>query len=722
VTRPGGRPGDRSVPRPRLLQAAAALVALLVLAGPAAAAAQEVTDDTDVRLVVSSLTGVLGPGSLALNEDDPLARPEPPLDLELRVLVENAGPTPLDSLRVVLELFPAAPSRADLTAAFEGELTGQPNVHEVAVHDGAALGTGAIAGIADTFEHDEVTVWSEDGGVHPLRLTVLRGTDVLAQTTTAVVWIGRTVESPLLTSMIWPIDDSPWRTVQGAYPAGADRAILPGGRLDTLLRVLERRPEARVVVAPAAHLLEDLRDRADGFTALERQPDGSVEARTVEPEDADARRSNDTLTRLRAVAQQLPFAPVTSAYADADLAALADSGLTELAAEAAVEGRRRLQLLLDRPPDAGTHLAGGRLDPSVLDLLPGDQLLLPPDAVAPDADLANGSRGALRPLRSSSGRLLTGLVGDPQTTAALAAAPTAAGPVVDAQRVVAESAAAYFERPGTADRAHVILPPVTWSPAPELLTGILDTLSGAPWIELTTPDVQAAVGDRSERASTLAVRHDHRFAPDLTDALEETTTALGSARAAVTTESPTVGGRNPRELHDTLLRATSRWYRDTGAGEADALVRDVRRAVDETFGDVTVASGTQVTLTSDSGQIPITLQRTRGGPITVRVEVASQGRLVWPDGRRSEPLVLTEGATQTVAFRTRALSTGTFPVTVRVTDPSGEHELERTRLSVRSTAISGPALSATGLAVLALLLAGARRRRRPRKHHLEVVD
>jgi MYXO-CTERM domain-containing protein len=106
----------------------------------------------------------------------------------------------------------------------------------------------------------------------------------------------------------------------------------------------------------------------------------------------------------------------------------------------------------------------------------------------------------------------------------------------------------------------------------------------------------------------------------------------------------------------------------------------------------------------------------------VRVEVASQGRLVWPDGRRSEPLELTDGVAQTVSFQTRALSTGTFPVTVRVTDPTGEHELERTTVSVRSTAISGPALSATGLAVLALLLAGALRRRRPRRSHLEVVE
>jgi hypothetical protein len=702
----------------------ALLTALVAVLSPALPAdAQPGSDDADVRLVVSSLTGVLGPHSLVLGEVDPLDRPEAPLDLELRVLVENAGPSPLDSLRLVLELFPASATRADLTAAFEGEPTGQPRVHELPVHEGAPLAAGAVAGLAETFEHDEVAdVWAEDGGVHPLRISVVRGTDVLAQTTTAVVWVARPIESPLLTSLVWPIDDTPWRTVRGAYLAGADRAIHPGGRLDTLLAVLERRPEARVVLAPAAHLLEDLRDRADGFTVFERQQDGSIEARTVEPEEPEARLANDTLTRIRELTQQLRHPPVTGTYADADVAALAAGGLTDLAAEAAAEGRRRLQQLLDRPADAGTHLVTGRLRPDVIDLLPGDQLLLPADAIADPPTLGAGSsREGLRPLRSSSGRLLTGLVADARTTAALGAAPGPAGPVADAQRVVAETAAAYFDHPEVPDRTLLVLPPEPWAPSAELVSRLVDALSDAPWLELTTPDVQAATGHRTDQALTLAEPESDPLPDALVSALADTTAALDAVRGSLTVEAPSVAGRSPRELHDTLLRATSRWYAEAGTTDAEALVRDVRRAVDETFGDVVVASGTQITLTSDSGQIPITLQRARGGPITVRVEVASQGRLVWPDGRRSEPLELTDGATQTVSFRTRALSTGTFPVTVRVTDPSGEHELERTTLSVRSTAISGPALSATGLVVLALLLAGALRRRRPRRSHLEVV-
>jgi hypothetical protein len=717
-----GGPGPAGGRRRRSILPVVALLAATLVVGAAGAvppAAAQPTDDTDIRLMLSSISGILGPSSLEVGDDNPLDRPDPPKDLELRLLVENAGPEPIDALRVVVELYPAVATRADLTAAYEGDPAGQPQVHDLPVRGAGTLEPGAIAGVADTFAHGDVTLWTEEGGVHPLRLSVVRGADTVAQLVTSVVWVGSAVTDPLLTSVVWPIDDAPWRTVRGAYVAEADRVIQPGGRLDTLLATLERRTEARVVLAPAAHLLEDLRDRADGFTVYERQPDGSVEAREVEPEDQAARRANDTLVRLRELAARLTYPPVTGTYADADLVALSDGRLRELAGEAAVEGRRRLQRLLDRAPDAGTHLVGGHLDPGVLDLLPGDQVLLPAHTVEADG---NGRPGAdLRPLRSASGRLFTGIVADRPLTAALATAPGPGGPVADAQRIVAETAAAYFDHPQIPRRTLLMLPPDDWGPSAELITRLLDGFARAPWIELTTPDVLATQGYQGNRPLVLAEPEAEPLPPSFATALADTSSALDAARAAVTSEAPLVGGRNPRDLHDTLLRATSRWYRATGSNEAEALVRDVRRAVDETFGDVVVASGSRITLTSDSGQIPVTLQRTRGGPITVRVEVASQGRLVWPDGRRSEVLELADGTAQTVSFRTRALSTGTFPVTVRVTDPSGEHELERTTVSVRSTAISGPALSATGLLVLALLLAGALRRR-PRRSRLEVVS
>ncbi len=246
---------------------------------------------------------------------------------------------------------------------------------------------------------------------------------------------------------------------------------------------------------------------------------------------------------------------------------------------------------------------------------------------------------------------------------------------------------------------------------------MLSGLADATWLDLRDATSVAGLVGQVDRATLAAPA-----APTLTaDQAERLSSVVGdlTAAAAARGQEPRLGDREPAELRDQLLRSTSRWF-PAGSGEADALVDDVANAIDRTLSEVNIASGSLVTLTSDTGTIPVTLQRGEGGPLAVQVEVTSQGRLAWPEGRRSETLVLEEGTTQTVTFETRALSTGTFSVSVRVTDPSGRIELDRTTLSVRSTAISGVALSSIALLVVVLLLAGVLRRR-PRRRALELV-
>ncbi|MEX2504981.1 MAG: DUF6049 family protein [Egicoccus sp.] len=709
---------------PRRYLALLVLGLLVIAVTPVAAQTDDDTTTTagSLRLVVSQLEGVLGPGTAEVNtaDLDPRMDSLAVEELSLRVLVENVARTPLQGLRLVIELHPAVTSRGQLQQALDEGAPTEPAqvLHDDLIHDGHALGSGTVAGISASFPPDEVA-W-DGSGVYPLTVAVLRGTDVVAQADTAVVWLDRLVSEPLLTSMVWPIDDRPWRGATGSYPHAVDQPVTPGGRLDVLLRTLERNADAPVVLAPSVHLLEDLADRADGFTSVARNPDGSADTVLVDAEDPPAELARRTLQRLRGVAGGLPFSPITGTYADADLGSLVQHGgaLDDLAAEAAVEGRRRMPRLLERAPDAA-YLAGGLLTPEVLDLVSGDVVLLPAAAVE---QTRATSTTALHPLRSSSGRLLTGVVADRRLTTSLGAPPSESGPVVDAQRIVAETAQAYFQGAGTAPRSLLLLPPDTWAPGAELAERLLRQLESAPWLVLTTPSNQATLGRLSDQPLQLLTLPTPVLDAGFATALEQATVELGAVGSALPEDATTIGGRRPDELRDTLLRATSRWYHDGARGEAEALVRDVHRTVEETFGEVVVASGSRVTLTSDTGEIPVTLQRTRGGPIAVRIEVASQGRLVWPDGQRSETIVLEEGAAQTVSFSTEALSTGTIPVAVRVTDPSGTHTLERTTLSVRSAAISGPALAATGAAVLLLLLAGALRRRRPPRPRLEVVD
>ena len=696
-------------------------------AGPAMADSHDTDDPSSLRLTVTELSGVLGPGSLPPpSEETPDVTPVSH-DLEVRALIENDGPVVLDALQFVVEVHPEVSNAQELARALRGDLSrsGQNvHVHTQPIREGGPLRPGEIAGLQDLFTRSEV-LWAEDaGGVHPVRIAVTRGTDVLTEAVTAVVWLAESPEHPLSTTMVWPLDTAPWRAAGGTYPAGADREMRTGARLDVLLSTLERAGGAPVTLAPAPHLLEDLSDRADGFVALERLEEGALESRVRRAGDPEAQASAEALRRIRELAGSLPFAPVTGGYADSDLEALTagSAALREMAAVAAVDGRRRLQLQLGREVDATAHLVGGPIGQRVLDLLPAETLLLPAAATTDVAAGPPARSASLQTVRSPSGRLLTAAVADPHLESALAAPPDPAGAALTVQTVIAHTAVVYLQEPAVDQRSLLLLPPRRWDPPPRVAADLLAELREATWLRLSSPTQLVNNGRRAAGSIELATPTEPTFPDELATALTNASIGLDAARAALPEGTSRLQDRSPVELEDELLRASSSWFRGTSSGEAEAaaLIRNVQRTVDATFGDVTVATGA-ITLTSDTGQIPITLQRSRGGPIAVVIEVASPGRLVWPEGRRSDPLVLAEGSSQTVSFATEAVSAGTFPVTVRVTDPTGIHELARATLSVRSTTISGPALFATGGIIVMLLLAGALRRK-PQRPALEVVD
>ena len=692
-----------------------ALVALVALVLPATA--QDTDDLPDVRLSISGLTGVLGPGSVDLPEEgdrDPQNVPEPTTSMALRVLIENRGEQDLQALRLVTEIHPAVTSRSMLRQALNGDLATDPlTIRDPALADGGTLAGGEVAGIAEEFDPSEVA-WAADGGVHPVRISVTRGTQVLDEVVTAVVWLTNRPPEPIQTVMVWPIDEAPWRIAGGEYDAGGGRSIRTGERLDSLVRALEVASGPPVVLAPAPHLLEDLRDQANGFILRERLDGGNVEPRQVETEDEEARQANDALRRLRDVAGASPYAPISGSYASADLSALHATGNApsrNLASEAASVARQRLQLELDRSPSGVVHLMDGPVTAPVLDLIPGEQLLVPYDAtILPDAEFDPDLGPTLHQLQSPAGRALTAMVADPYLTELVSEPDVAAGPVAASQRIMAETAMIHFEAPSTSGRTLLLMPRPDWDPGLDVATLVLEQLQDANWLELTSPEAAATDARRSPADLELRAPEAPDFPSGFATELDAAIIELEAAQTTLTEGASTIGGRDRTTLQDALMRSTSQWLRSDDQAAAEPLVRDVRRAVSDLFGAVRI-SDASVTLTSDSGQVPITLQRTRGGPINLQIEVASQGRLVWPDGRRSEVLTLDEDSSTTVSFATEALSTGTFPVTVRVTDPSGAVELQSTTLTVRSTAISGPALTGISSVVVILLLIGGLRRR-----------
>lgn len=723
--RDAGHPATSLPPRGGLVRTAALLVAMalgVVLAVTPEAVAQQTATEPSASLTVSALEGVLGPGTAPVPEDPGEERVYAE-DLELRVLVENDGPVPLTAAQLVVEVHPPTLTRGLLATALDGELGGPAlHVHTQPLRTDGALAPGAVAGLTEAFTPQEVPWAGDAGGVHPVRIAVTLGTRVLDEVVTAVVWLQEPVAEPVLTTFVWPVDTAPWRGPGGQYPEGIERETRPGTRLDGLVRGLERGPSnVPVVLAPAAHLLEDLSDRSDGYTARVRTDQGQLESRAVSASSTSAADASDLLRRIRSVASDLVLAPVSGSYADADTPALlaGDDTLTELGAITASDGRRRVQLQLGTEVDGATHLVLDRIDEQVLDVVPGETLILPASAtdlppIGSDPELGQ----PVRRMAAPSGRLLTALVGDPYLSASLDALDSDAGGVVAAQRVVAETAMHYLTAPADADRGLVLLPPRTWAPPGAVAEELLLRLGDAGWLRFVGPNQLATEAQRDPRTIALVPPLEGPLTPVIAAELSQTWQALDAAVGASPPGSTRLGDRPVAQLREDLLRSTSRWYRDPREGEALALIRDVQRTVDATFGAVSLAAAS-VTLTSDTGEVPVTVRRDRGGPILVTVQVESQGRLLWPEGRTSEILELEEDGSTTVTFPTRAVSTGTFPVTVTITDPQGTQVLARDTLSVRSTALSRPALTAMAVLVIVLLLVGSLRR--PERPRLAVV-
>ena len=133
---------------------------------------------------------------------------------------------------------------------------------------------------------------------------------------------------------------------------------------------------------------------------------------------------------------------------------------------------------------------------------------------------------------------------------------------------------------------------------------------------------------------------------------------------------------------------------------------------------LSLAGSRTVTLTSRSGQIPVTVQNARSVPVDVVLRLRSS-ELTFPGGRTRFLLHLTTRAHES-AIPVSTLTSGATTLEVSLLSPRGDVVLSSERLSIHSTAISGVGVGLSIGALLVLAIWWARsyarhRRRSPRK-------
>ena len=687
--------------RGRLRATALAVLLLLILpvmtalgptAGPALA-----QDTVSARVTLAAIDPLVASGTEA----------------GFAVVVEHTGDAPWTRLEVVAELHGALGSRSALRAALAGG--GVPPLAQRSVTPApspAAVRPGGVVRITGAVPLTGAALSGPTNAVHPLRLQVLADGVEVGRIDTAIVRIGAQPTNPLATTLVWPFTAPPARAPDGDPSALLDPLTVDGGRLDVLISSLaglssDSSLTSGIALSVPAHLLEDLTQRADAA------PSG--------PADEAALRAALLLARLRTVVRAQPVGPLITPYADTDLGRLLSSGpeVAPLAARAVLEGAGRLPLLIGRDATP-VHLLDAPVAPAVLDLLPTRTVLVPHAALEePDLALDVPLGEPIRALRSPTGRIVIALVGDPYITLALGASTRdlPGDPVRSAHEIMVRTAMVHLEAPGRPGRALVLLPPPGFDPDRRFAAELLERLAAAPWLEpepaagLSATNLQTGVAEPARLLTAPSEPLPSRLVSALTSTRRDLELLAGAVdvEAGEPDDLIAVGGRALRDASDELLRAASRAYARDVDG-AVALLAGVRAGVDEAFGALTLTVN-DVTLTDRDGTVPIGVARDGGVPLRVRIEVSGPAALTWTDGRVRE-LSVAPGEARAIEVPVRSGATGRFPVTVRVTDPSGQRVLATDVVGVRATAVAGPALALIGVTVLVLTVVGTLRQRR----------
>jgi hypothetical protein len=663
-----------------LAAAALSVCALLALMLAPPATAQT---ESRVTLEVARFTGVL----------------EPTEDFRARIRVRNHTRADVDDLRVVVTLHRAARSRFDYQQAVdEGEVGRVLDASSVALDPVPPGGTRTID-LERTAAELGFTGRAPGYGVYPLRVAVTDEGEVVDEVVTSVVLTPTEVEAPVRVGVVWPLDAPPaLRPDDDVVVRRLAPQLAATGRLDDLVEAAAAHPTVPLTLAPSGLLLEQV-------------------AALAAVDDLAGRQAATFLERVRDVAQRPNADLLALAYGPADLVALTRGGLGTEAARHITVGRVTVENLTGARPERGLLWPPDGLNPATLAeaLSAGvEAVILGEGYLEIPADRSlQFSPGPVRRLRTAAGASVSALVPDPWLEETLQRRGAPHGAAVAAQRIVAETATVYFERPFADEtRGLLLAPPQVWVPAPGVADALLDGFADAPWLRL-------------ERASALpgAVASDGTVALDYpeeararelsqayVEELEDARGVLGSLATVLPPDSDL-----PARFDRLLLAAASVGYREPlRTPEGRALVGAVTRGVAELYDAVAVVESVPVTLTSIEGQVPVTLRSDAPVPLEVQVRLVSTRYRFAGDG--TQRVTLAPGEVTTLAFTAEALTPGgTYPIAVVVEDGNGTIELAQGTVVVRSTAYSIAALVLTGGAAVFLLVwwvRDARRRRR----------
>ncbi|MEP6973099.1 MAG: DUF6049 family protein [Actinomycetota bacterium] len=616
--------------------------------------------------------------------------------LELAIRADNEGATAIGDLTLGVTIGSAVRSRT----VYESSLTDGPGlpIFATAIPEKGTLEPGSSRRFR-TPPLDLSTVGEISTGdslVYPLRVDLRSGATQIAAVDTALIFLVRTPEAPLLISttieLTAPIAFGPdGRLADSSFEA----AIAPKGTLGAEVAALDRMAGESfgaidVVVEPA--LLDQLSRMADGYERV----DGS----TVANETGPAADAATLLSQLRHTVTSPSVHVTAMPFAGPTIPSLLASGLSsDLSAQLATGRDAVRQILGIEPGFAVVRPPGAALDDAAVEALTGlgaSTLLVNADSVARPPQPND-----FAPLPTASldvdGRTVALVLPDPGTQALLSQPSFLADPVRAAQAMLGELATIWREQPvpsqprGIAISLPAGLPSRFWG-------AFLGRLSSAPFLEpMSAAGLVARIPPPAP--SSLAILATDRFSPEYVEAVKRERRDLLAFRSMLVQPSLV-----PDRLSRDLLYAESAAYlgnEDVGR----AWIDFVNTQTHDLFSHAVPDTSQTFTFLSNSASIPLRMSDPGDLPITFTVQLRSN-RFRFPDGDRQR-VTITE-ANQIVTFTATALAAGQGTIQVILRAPTGR-PIQQTTLTVRSTSVNRIAVAVTVAAALVLVALWSRR-------------
>ena len=503
---------------------------------------------------------------------------------------------------------------------------------------------------------------------------------------------------------LWPLVDWPSRAADDVLlDDQTPLELSAGGRLERLLDIGDRhRSTVSWLTDPA--LLQTADRMSDGYQVLQ---DGTL---VVGDREEQARQ---WLTRLAEATDSVGMRALP--YADIDASAVTRGGMSNDVVRSVTQGPGIAAAALGAPVPGDLYWAPfGRLDRPSLNVLASagvTTIVLSADAM-PATDEATSTDGLATAALPTAVGTIRAVLTDPGLTAVLSQPQRSASEVVLArQQFLAETAVLAVGLPADqVSRALVVAPAsVRWTPTASLLSPLLRATRTAPWLSplslerllaAPAPTVSRQRGGYGQKA------RDAELSEEFMARVARTSEDLDAFTSII--DDPT-GISEP--YAEALLRAESSGWRSEPA-KGEKLLSSIRASLDEETARVRVLSEGTVTLSGDSGKVPVTIANDLDRSVTVGLTL--RGRP--PLRLSSEPLTgirIEPGRMASVDIDARVVGGDPLTVDVQLLGPEGQDYGDPATITVASTAYARAAawvVAAAFLAIVVFVIVGVTRR------------